>query len=846
MYRFYQIVVSLIIILSISFSYSQTSSASGIKFNSQNVQINEKTSLFLNEGNPIELEKPFSISFDISFWDYRKFGPILRIEDSKGNEIKLIYVQFKNVDTSFIELIEPFHKNLIRLRVPKKNLLRNQYFNIKIEFRENKIILSYNDELKDLLEFKLRKKDLYRFAFGIKDLNDPIDYDVPAIVIKNIVISENNIVKYFWELNPFRENPLEDKINNSKIKALNPVWIYNEHQKWKLIASYKKLDNITGFLGAAFDSINSRFFIDCGDKLVIYDLVTASDSVINYKTTSPGWNSDLFYDHSRQFLYSFFFAMGKISIYDIKNNDWVIKDTTKNSAGHYYGCSKFTFPNDNDIYLLGGYGWYRTKNDLFKYDFKKMDWIKVALKKNEMTPRAGFSLGKGFRNGEFLIFGGLGNETGEQEKGFKVYSDLLLLNMNDSTIKKLNLTAKENLSYYNLYNYNFLDRTDSVLYFLTQIEEKAGNYFSLKKLDLKSGNIYPFENNFGKTDKIKWKNAFLYYSKNTDEFISILFSPTTIELYSINYPPISESEKTYIEKIDSEQNHLLTIVLLLIGTSSILLFYVYRKKIKLKISKAADANPNVNGGYNFIKSQLKNSIRLFGGLWIYDKAGNEISASLSPKLKEIFLLILIKSFNNHRGGITSEELSSIIWPDSSPESVKSNRGVAINKIRKTLSNVEGITLEFSDRLWSIKIEDRASCDYVEYLKYYSSIKAGKISVSDSLDHILQILKEGEFLKGISYEWLDSIKFAINNEVIELLKSFLEIREIKSNPDKIVRICDTILQFDSVDQDAVKLKIKTLTEIGKVHIAKSTFKLFIAEYKRLYDEKFPLSFEEFIS
>ncbi|MCL6493814.1 MAG: hypothetical protein K6T54_03430, partial [Ignavibacterium sp.] len=67
----------------ISFYYSQTSSASGIKFNSQNVQRIEKTSLLLNEDKPIELEKSFSISFDISFWDYRELDLYLEFKTAK-------------------------------------------------------------------------------------------------------------------------------------------------------------------------------------------------------------------------------------------------------------------------------------------------------------------------------------------------------------------------------------------------------------------------------------------------------------------------------------------------------------------------------------------------------------------------------------------------------------------------------------------------------------------------------------------------------------------------------------------------------------------------------------------
>jgi len=751
------------------------------------------------------------------------------------------------VDTSYIELIEPIYKNIIKLRIPKKNLLRNQYFNIKIEFNGNKIKLFYNDQLNDSLNYKARKKDEYKFAFGIKDFNNPADYDVPAIAIKNIKIVENYIIKHLWKLDPFNENPLVDEISNSKIKVKNPIWIYQEHKKWKLIASYKVSEKPTEYLGVAFDSINSRFFIDCGDKLIIYSLTNQKDTIINYRTKSPSQRNDLFYDHKKQFLYSFYTSKGKISIYDLRSNEWIFKDTLKYSLEHYYLSTKFAYPNDNDIYLLGGYGWYRAKNDLFKYDFNRMEWVKVNLKKNEMTPRLGFSLGKGFREGEFLIFGGIGNETGEQEKGFKVYNDILLLNMNDSTIKKLNLTDEKKLPFYESYNYNFLDQKDSVLYFLTQIEVESKNYFSLKKLNLKSGYLEPFENILGEMDKTNLKEAFLYFSKNTNELISVIYYPTKVEFYSINYPPISESEKSYFEKSGSQkQNILPTIVFLLIGISSVLFFYVYRKKNKLKISRADDVSQNNVTDNYYAKTISKNSIKLFGGFWIYDKEGNEISTNLSPMLKEIFLLILLKSYTNNRSGITSEEFSSIIWPDSSPESVKTNRGVAVNKIRKVLANTEGITLDYLNKLWFIKFNDGAYYDYVEYLKYYSSFKSGKNSVMMLIDNILNTLKEGEFLKGVSYHWLDPISAAVNNEIMELLKSFLELKEVKIQKDLIIRICDVILKFDCVDEDAVKLKIKTLTKMGKVHIAKSTFKLFIADYKKLFDENFPLSFEEFIS
>jgi two-component SAPR family response regulator len=847
MYRFYPIIVSLIINLSIFLSYPQTNQASGIKFNSQNVQRSEKTSIFLNEGNPIELENSFSISFDISFWNYKKFGPILRIDDELGNEIRVVYNQFRNNDTSYIEILEPFHKNQINIPLVKKDLIRNKWFNLKLLVERDKQQLEafWENESAGKITYAIGKQKKFLFAFGIKEIDNAIDFDVPAMSVKNIILSENNDAKYFWDLNPFNEDPLTDKISSSKIKAINPIWLYQDHQNWKHIIDYKISDQAMASLGVAFDLMNSRLLIDGRDKLIIYDLISGKDSVINYKTKSPAFWNDLFYDHSNQLLYSYFTAKGKVSIYDLKKNEWIEKDTSTNADGYYFGSAKFCYPTDKNLYLLGGYGWYKSKNELFKYDFVKKEWQKVKLKKNEMTPRAWFTFGEGFRKGEYLIYGGFGNESGDQEKGFKSYNDLFLLNMNDSTITKLNLPETNNFSFQLLHNYSYLDKTDSILYFLAQTEVDSGFNISLNSLNLETGKVVPVGNKFWKRDSSKWMYCYLHYNQSTNEFISAIFDSTIVELYSINYPPISETEKTYFESTISEQNYSSIIFISVIGSALVLLFFVYHKKRKANLNKASDADHNVERDYNFIKTHSKNSVKLFGGLWIYDKEGNEISQSLSPKLKEIFLLILMRSINNHHTGITSEELSSIIWPDASPESVKSNRGVAINKIRKLLSDVEGVDLEFSDKLWLIKINNGSSCDYADYLKFCNAFKKANGFENNSIDSLINIVDGGEFLKGISYEWLDSIKFAINNEVISCLKSYFENQELNRNPEKTIALCDMVLSFDSVDQEAIKLKIKTLLTQGKLHIAKSTYSLFVAEYKRLYDEQYPISFEEII-
>ncbi len=462
-----------------------------------------------------------------------------------------------------------------------------------------------------------------------------------------------------------------------------------------------------------------------------------------------------------------------------------------------------------------------------------------------MTPSAWFTFGKGFKDGEYLIYGGFGNDSGNQEFGFKSNYDLFLLNMGDSTIKKLKLTEHK-FNYGMLFNNAYLDKVDSSFYFLSQNEEGKGISISLNKLDLKTGKVIPIGNKFWERSSYKWIYSYLHYNKATNEFIAVIFDSTKVELYSINYPPISGSQKTYLEEIKSN-NHFTLIIFISTGIGLVVILVIYMRKRKANHSSPLRMKKSDNIVSESGASTLVNSIHLFGGFHIYDNQGRDLISDFSPKLKEILLLILLRSFNHYQNkGITSEELSSIIWSDASPESVKSSRGVAINKLRKILSSVDGIDLEFSDKLWIVKMNNGSSCDYAEYLKFCSINKKGNDIVKDSVLTLINIVNGGEFLKGISYEWLDSIKFSINNEVIAFLKQYCNYEKTEDNDETRLKLCDIILAFDSVDVDAIKVKIKTLTSQGKLHIAKSTYNLFLADYKRLYDENFPTTFDQLIS
>ena len=77
---------------------------------------------------------------------------------------------------------------------------------------------------------------------------------------------------------------------------------------------------------------------------------------------------------------------------------------------------------------------------------------------------------------------------------------------------------------------------------------------------------------------------------------------------------------------------------------------------------------------------------------ILDNAGRDITYMLSPKLRVLFLYILLNSVGK-RGGLSSD-MNKIFWPDKPDSNVKNLKGVAMNHLRKILQDVDGIELVF--------------------------------------------------------------------------------------------------------------------------------------------------------
>ena len=235
-----------------------------------------------------------------------------------------------------------------------------------------------------------------------------------------------------------------------------------------------------------------------------------------------------------------------------------------------------------------------------------------------------------------------------------------------------------------------------------------------------------------------------------------------------------------------------------------------------------------------------NAVYLFGGLQVFDANGEEISCRFSPLLRELFVLLLLRSAGN---GISSDELTTTLWFDKEDSSAKNNRAVNLSKLRTLLESVGGCTISKVSGNWKLLFDKSALIDYYECLP--EKIRPENLT-TERIKVIAAMTAKGGLLNECDYLWLDSFKSRMADSLIESLLKYATLLDEHEAFDTKLLICDIIFRFDSVNEAALRLKCTTYMSMNRQYMAKTTYEHFCREYKSLYDEAFKLSFNNIIS
>jgi two-component SAPR family response regulator len=145
--------------------------------------------------------------------------------------------------------------------------------------------------------------------------------------------------------------------------------------------------------------------------------------------------------------------------------------------------------------------------------------------------------------------------------------------------------------------------------------------------------------------------------------------------------------------------------------------------------------------------------------------------------------------------------------------------------------------------WKIEIDyNIISVDYHKYLCIVSN--KNKLNKQKILQ-LTNITQRGNFVSNIEYEWLDAFKSEVSNEIIDSYIQFANGVTVADDPEFLIKLANDIFYFDPVNEEAMILKCKALSHIGKHSLAKNAFENFNKEYKAIYGEAFERDFHSIL-
>ncbi|GHT46896.1 hypothetical protein FACS189440_05950 [Bacteroidia bacterium] len=823
----------------------------GLKFNSNNYEPEMRTSLNLSPDDYLSFPEGFSMSFDTKFHfkDVHIYGYIFRIINDSGNSIDLI--------VGDVNLIFSMPSGSIISNNPLTdvNIIPEQWIpvRINIDIQKEELEIQAGEYVKKWNTPEVRKFDQVEILFG--KTNDPQRQviDVPDMTVKNIKIADlSGKPVYSWKLSKHVSDGVYDDLKHRFAKCENPNWLLDNYGIWRKEITFNA--GITPYLSYDFD----KNIIAVADQDSFYTFSVA-DSRFEKHTVKKKLSYQI---SSNQMIYntldSSFYAYNLIKEgdarefvpFNLREGEWG-NTTAHNHSTDYRHHNRYFSPEQNRLYLFGGYGHLKYKGGAFIYDVDTQSWSQTTFKGDSITPRYLSGMGK-IDDEHLLFFGGYGSETGNQALQAQFYYDCYLVDIKTMTAKKL-WTLEDPVENFVVSNSLVVDTLNNCFYALCYPSMKSNSMISLHKFSLDK----PEQEVVADPIPIKYNDVFayvdLFFDTFGNQFIAATFAPetgteTNVSIYTLSFPPLKKTDIYQVEK--EKTNSFLPFIILLLLSLPVLVWLFSRIKrkqtgVESTENKVKDGDAVAMVGINTVKQLQKQAIYLFGGFQVVDKSGNDVSAHFKPLLKNLFLLILLNTIKNGKG-IAFSKLKEILWFDKSEESANNNRGVALSKIRQIMDNVSEIRFNKKGVYWSVEFGEGIYCDYYEALVLMKKIKENKETSMNDIQRLLTIVKAGELLPNTQVEWADTFKSEFSNELIDLISGIIRKNDALFSDDVSIDMANALFIHDLLNEDALKLKCKVLIKTGKNGLAKNTYTAFLKEYAVLFGMEYKYSFDQIVN
>ncbi len=813
----------------------------GLKFQGSEHPIDKRTSYDVFGKNSPEFSGAFTVEFNLSLYPTTEIGYILRVKSKEDNTIYNLFYDGQGDQLTF-RLNEEGKSNLIVASLDKE-LLNAHWFNMKIAF----------DLEHDSIKLSINKQSFGARIEGIPNVYHPIilfgrsDHiiDVPTFAIKDL--SVGNQTRYSFPLNESKGNVVHDTNGDVFGSVTNPEWLVNDAYHWRHKASFHS----RSVAGANYDPESKEIYYFNKDSLLIYNVISGHTDIRVFEESCPvkltlGMN---FIDTIDNKLYSFEaykenYTGPTVASLDLDTYQWSAESNDQLPSPLHHHASYFD-PSTDRFTLFGGFGRMRYSKEFYSYDINKKAWDTLqGFTGDILSPRYFCSMGYLKKSNAIYIFGGMGNESGEQIVGRQYYYDLYKIDLDTKHISKLwQIEWKQN----NMVPVRgMVILNDSSFYTLCYPEHVSESHLQLFRFSLKDGSYDILGDSIPiRSDKIT-TNANLYYDGTLDNLYAVVQEfdddiSSNVHVYALSFPPISAAD---LARYSGEKKKPGLAIIIAISSLTVfaVVYLVYRRSrgrnIQEQDSVAIPKTSVLTDDQTRRKATRANAIYLFGEFTVRDRKNRDITYMFSAQLKQIFCLIL--QYTTTEGGITSQRLSNILWPDKPADKVKNSRGVTINHLRKALSELDGIELIHDKGNFKIEQSGEFYCDYTHCMEIIAAHET-----EQRRDELIEILSRGKFLQLSDHPLFDTFKEETEKKLEPALQLELEKSFTAGQYQTTITLAEGIFNIDPLNEFALSYQIKAMDKLKMEDEARLRYKAFALEYKKALGIEYPQGYKDLL-
>lgn len=825
--------------------------AQGLKFSGQEVPINKRTSYNVFDAVTPEFDGRMDISFDIALYGGSEIGCILRLKDASRQKVYNLFYDGRSNSHRFMLNDEGF-SCLLKAALDKKGHVNTLWMKVRLSF----------DMERDSVRLDIAGKSYYSAVPDLPDRWSPEIYfgksdyyiDVPSFAIKNLEVSGAGRKKpYSFSLDEKEGETVHDLRGKPVGRVVNPEWLMNDFSRWKKLCAMSSAT----VASSGYNPAKKEVYYFNSDTLFTYNVLSGTISSVPFDGSCPLkmklGNSFIDPDNDVIYAYEVWYRNPKdtltptVAKLDLNTLTWeAVSYDRLPMQMHHHGCF-FDYARSRYT-VFGGFGNMHYNGDFYTYDLQTQQWRHLNnLTGDRICPRYFTSMGYDRTISTMYIFGGMGNESGEQAVGRRYLYDLYSVDLTSGTVRKLWETGPmtENIvPVRSLYA-----NGTGYFYTLCYPESRSESELSLYRFSIKDGSFSTLADRIPiMSDKIG-TNANLYYDPELEKFYALLYETkddisSTLSVYSLSFTPdvsTESSDSGSWKRIVWPLSAVMAAVLLFPALAVVLI-----RRRRHRSADTVAARPEYNssvteygfrqGGTTHDTVKTVNSICFFGPFRATDKNGKDITQNFTPMQRKMLCLIVYYSVS---GGISTRRLGAILWPDKQGESLKNLRNATLNYLRKALSDIGGVKIVYKSGNYFIESEDGFYCDYI---RLYEITKDETVSPDDA-DELAGILSQGAFMDSIEDISLDAVKENVGQMVMRSLLPVVKDLYDKKGYADVLTFCEAMFRIDPFSDFALKYQISSLCRIKRTDEALLRYSTFIVEYRKVYDEDYPYRFED---